>query len=104
VVHYNRSIKSRRFSFDRGGGPVETEDDGLVDSEVDGLVETGTKFDCPVEGLKYGTGEPVSETTSKGSSCNNPEEAFNNLIPEDFSSNHTFHLIMIFHLTGSNNR
>jgi hypothetical protein len=39
--------------------------DGLIDSEVDGLVETGTKFDCPVEGLKNGTGEPESETTSK---------------------------------------
>jgi hypothetical protein len=40
--------------------------DGLVDSEVDGLVETGTKFDCPVEGLKNGIGEPVSEDNIKG--------------------------------------
>ena len=63
------------------GGPIETEDERLVDLEVDDLVETRTKFDCLVEGLKYGVGEPVSKTTSKGSSCSNPEEACNNLMP-----------------------
>ena len=43
-----------------GGCPVdrlaEIEYDELVNSEVDDLVKTRTKFDCPVEGLKYGIG------------------------------------------------
>jgi hypothetical protein len=59
----------------RDGGSVETDIDGLVYLEVDSPIETRTKFDCLVKGLKKGKGEPVSETTSKRSSCNNPEEA-----------------------------
>jgi hypothetical protein len=35
--------------------PFEIEDDGLVDPEVDDLVETGRKFNCSVKGVKYGT-------------------------------------------------
>jgi hypothetical protein len=54
--------------------------------------------------LKKGTGDPLSKIISKGSSCNRPEEVFNNLMPEDFSSKNTFLLIMICHLTGSNSR
>jgi hypothetical protein len=65
------------------GGPVKTEDEKLVDSEVDDLVERGRMFDFLVEAMKYLEGD---------------------LVPEDFSSNHTFHLIMICHLTGSNSR
>jgi hypothetical protein len=79
-------------------------DDRLVNLEVSGLVETTTKFDLPIEGLKHGIGALVSETTSRGSSCGNIGEAFNHLMPEDLSSNCTFHLIMIFHLTRSNNQ
>jgi hypothetical protein len=76
----------------------------VFDSNIDGLIETRTKFNYLFKGLKYGIGELVSETTSKGSSCNNLEEEFNNLMPKDFSSNHTFHLIMICYLTWSNNQ
>jgi hypothetical protein len=45
------------------GGPVEIEDDGLVNSKVDDLVETGSKFNYPVGGLNCGVGEPMSEIT-----------------------------------------
>jgi hypothetical protein len=31
------------------GEPIETEDDGLFDVEVDDLIKTRTNFDCPVE-------------------------------------------------------
>lgn len=46
----------------------------LVDSrtKVDNLVEMRTEFDCLVKILKKGPGEPMSETTSKESSCNKP--------------------------------
>jgi hypothetical protein len=54
--------------------------------------------------LKKGTSEPDSKKTSKESSYNKPEEVFNNLIHEYFSSKNTFLLIMIYHLIGSNNR
>jgi hypothetical protein len=34
----------------------------MVESEVENPVEIEEIFDCPIEGLKYGIGEPVSET------------------------------------------
>jgi hypothetical protein len=73
-------------------------------TKVDGPVETRIEFDYPVEELKNRTRVPLSETTSKRPSCSKPEETFNNSIPKDFSSNHTFIIIMICHLIGSNNR
>jgi hypothetical protein len=69
------------------GGLVEIEYYGLVGSEVNNLVKIGIKLECTVKGLKNGIGVPMSETTSKVSSYNNPEEAFNKLIPKYFSSN-----------------
>jgi hypothetical protein len=39
--------------------------DGLIDLEVDGLVEMGKYFDCLVKELKKGIGEIELETTSK---------------------------------------
>jgi hypothetical protein len=63
------------------GGPFELEDEELVDLGVEGLFETRKLFHCTVEGMKYGTREIVSETTSQGSSCSNLEEAFTNLMP-----------------------
>jgi hypothetical protein len=53
--------------------------------EIDSGVKTCKKFDRPVEGLKRGVGEPMSKITSKGSYCNNLEEAFKNLTPKGFS-------------------
>jgi hypothetical protein len=49
--------------------------------EVDGRMEIRTDFKFPVKFIKTTIGERVLETTSKGSSCNNQEDAFNNLIP-----------------------
>jgi hypothetical protein len=43
-----------------------------------------------------GIGELESEKTSNVASCNNLEEEFNNLMQEEFSSNHTFCLINDF--------
>jgi hypothetical protein len=37
------------------GRPVKIDIDGLIDLEVDGLVETRTVFDYLVKGLKNGT-------------------------------------------------
>jgi len=91
--------KVKTILVNKYGELVETDIDRLIDSEGDTLVEIGTEFDCLVEELKSATGEPESETTSKWSYCNNQEEAFNNLMPEYFSLNHTFCLIIIFCLT-----
>jgi hypothetical protein len=53
MVHFIRLIKSQRV-FSRWTSRNRRTNE-LVDSEVDGLVKIGRKFDCPVEGLKNGT-------------------------------------------------
>jgi hypothetical protein len=40
--------------------PIKKEEDRLVDLEVDGLVGTWRKFDCPFKGLKSRIGAQVS--------------------------------------------
>jgi hypothetical protein len=98
------SLGQSKVEEDLVDGTVETEDEGLVKSEVDDLYEIVRMLKSPVYGLKYGIRVPVSGKTSRGSFYNNPEETFNNLMPEHFSANRTMHLIIIFHLKGSNNR
>jgi hypothetical protein len=55
----------RKFSVDGDGRPVKMDINGLIDLEVDGLVEMGKDFDCLVKELKKGIGEIELETTSK---------------------------------------